>query len=74
VRGDAPARLQSGLRSASGGRPRSGRGLLRYLEDLSTRELAAVLGLSESAVKMRQLRALRRLRDLLGGDLAEDLP
>jgi RNA polymerase sigma-70 factor (ECF subfamily) len=48
--------------------------VLRYLEDLSTRELAAVLGLSESAVKMRQLRALRRLRDLLGDDLAEDLP
>jgi RNA polymerase sigma-70 factor (ECF subfamily) len=48
--------------------------VLRYLEDLSTRELAAVLGLSESAVKMRQLRALCRLRDLLGDDLAEDLP
>jgi RNA polymerase sigma-70 factor (ECF subfamily) len=48
--------------------------VLRYLEDLSTRELAAVLGLGESAVKMRQLRALRRLRDLLGDDLAEDLP
>jgi RNA polymerase sigma-70 factor (ECF subfamily) len=47
--------------------------VLRFLEDLSTRELAAVLGVGESAVKMRQLRALQRLRDLLGDDLAEEL-
>jgi RNA polymerase sigma-70 factor (ECF subfamily) len=40
--------------------------VLRYLEDLTTRETAAVLGLSESAVKMRQLRALQRLHELLG--------
>jgi RNA polymerase sigma-70 factor (ECF subfamily) len=46
---------------------------LRYLEDLSTKEVAAVLGVTEAAVKMRQLRALRRLRDLLGDDLAEGL-
>jgi RNA polymerase sigma-70 factor, ECF subfamily len=39
--------------------------ILRYLEDLSTAEIAAVLELKESAVKMRQLRALQRLRDLL---------
>ena len=39
--------------------------VLRYLEDLSTAEIAAVLELTESAVKMRQLRALQRLRDLL---------
>ena len=39
--------------------------ILRYLEDLSTAEIAAVLELTESAVKMRQLRALQRLRDLL---------
>ena len=48
--------------------------VLRYLEDLSTREIAAVLQVSEATVKMRQLRALRRLRDLLGDDLAEDIP
>jgi RNA polymerase sigma-70 factor (ECF subfamily) len=47
--------------------------VLRYLEDLTTREIAAVLRLKESAVKMRQLRALQRLRDLLGDDLAEEL-
>jgi RNA polymerase sigma-70 factor (ECF subfamily) len=44
---------------------------LRYLEDLPTRDVAAVLGLSESAVKMRQLRALQRLRDQLGQDEGE---
>jgi RNA polymerase sigma-70 factor (ECF subfamily) len=39
--------------------------VLRYLEDMNTAEIAAVLELTESAVKMRQLRALQRLRDLL---------
>jgi RNA polymerase sigma-70 factor (ECF subfamily) len=47
--------------------------VLRYLEHLSTREIAAVLGLTEAGVKTRQLRALQRLRDLLGDDFAEDL-
>ena len=42
--------------------------VLRYLEDLPVREIAAVLGVTESAVKMRQLRALQRLRDLLDDD------
>ena len=48
--------------------------VLRYLEHLSTREIAAILGLAESGVKTRQLRALRRLGDLLGDDLAEEVP
>jgi RNA polymerase sigma-70 factor (ECF subfamily) len=48
--------------------------VLRYLEDLSPKEIAAVLDVTEAAVKMRQLRALRRLRDLLGDDFAEELP
>ena len=48
--------------------------VLRYLEHLSTPELAAILGLTPAGVKTRQLRALRRLRDLLGDDVAEDIP
>jgi RNA polymerase sigma-70 factor (ECF subfamily) len=43
--------------------------VLRYLEDLTTAEAAAVLGVGEGAVKMRLLRALQRLRDVLGEDL-----
>jgi RNA polymerase sigma-70 factor, ECF subfamily len=39
--------------------------VLRHLEQLSTRETAGVLGVSEGAVKVRLLRALERLRDLL---------
>ena len=48
--------------------------VLRYLEQLSTREIAAVLGIAEGAVKTRHLRALQRLRGILGEDLAEDAP
>jgi RNA polymerase sigma-70 factor (ECF subfamily) len=42
--------------------------VLRFLEDLSTAEAAAVLGTGASTVKMRLVRALQRLRDLLGGE------
>ena len=48
--------------------------VLRYLEHLSTQEMSAILGLTPAGVKTRQLRALRRLRDLLGDDVAEDMP
>jgi RNA polymerase sigma-70 factor (ECF subfamily) len=40
--------------------------LLRYLEQMSTREIAAVLGTSEGVVKMRHARALLRLQAVLG--------
>lgn len=39
--------------------------IMRYLEELDTRQVALVLGQSEAVVKVRQLRALRRLRKLL---------
>jgi RNA polymerase sigma-70 factor, ECF subfamily len=40
--------------------------VLRYLEQLSTAESAAALGISVGAVKMRHLRALQKLRADLG--------
>lgn len=39
--------------------------MLRHLEERSTKEIAAVLELSESAVKLRHFRAVRRIRELL---------
>jgi RNA polymerase sigma-70 factor (ECF subfamily) len=42
--------------------------VLRHLEQLSTAEMADVLGISEGAVKTRHLRALQRFRDLVGED------
>ena len=39
--------------------------LLRYVEQLEVPEIAAVLDISESAARMRHLRALERLRELL---------
>src|SRR5262249_47564375 len=39
--------------------------ILRFMEQLSVEEIAALLGLQESAVKMRHLRALQKLRALL---------
>jgi RNA polymerase sigma-70 factor (ECF subfamily) len=48
--------------------------VLRYLEQLSTAETAAVLEITPGAVKLRHLRALERLRGLLANDIAEDRP
>lgn len=48
--------------------------VLRHLEQLSTAETAAVLQITEGAVKLRHLRALNRLRALLGDDYAEGRP
>jgi RNA polymerase sigma-70 factor, ECF subfamily len=45
--------------------------VLRYLEGLSNAETAAVLGLAESTAGMRHLRALERLRALLGEEDGE---
>jgi RNA polymerase sigma-70 factor (ECF subfamily) len=48
--------------------------VLRYLEQLDTAETAAVLGVSEGAVKMRHRRALERLGGLLNEPTQEDRP
>jgi RNA polymerase sigma-70 factor (ECF subfamily) len=45
--------------------------VLRFLEGLSTRETASVLELSDVAVRSRQVRALERLKALLGPDFLE---
>lgn len=45
--------------------------VLRYVEQLSSAEAAAVLGISETAAKTRHFRAVRRLHELLGDDLRE---
>jgi RNA polymerase sigma-70 factor (ECF subfamily) len=39
--------------------------ILRYLEQLDAKEIAVIVGISEDAVNMRHLRALKRLRGLL---------
>jgi RNA polymerase sigma-70 factor (ECF subfamily) len=48
--------------------------VLRYLEQLSTADIAAVLEVGEGAVKMRHRRALDRLSRLLGGESEGDQP
>jgi RNA polymerase sigma factor (sigma-70 family) len=42
--------------------------ILRYLEELTVREIAESIGISEGAVKMRQARALQRLTHTLSDD------
>jgi RNA polymerase sigma-70 factor (ECF subfamily) len=42
--------------------------VLRYLEDLSTREIAARLGIAEAAARKRVSRGLARLREALDAD------
>ncbi|MEU4243673.1 sigma factor-like helix-turn-helix DNA-binding protein [Actinoplanes sp. NPDC026619] len=42
--------------------------MLRHAEDHSVDTVATILGISVSAVKMRDARALARLRTLLGDD------
>lgn len=47
--------------------------LMRHYEQLSNQEVAVALGLTEPAASMRYLRALKRLRAIINGDVA-DLP
>jgi RNA polymerase sigma-70 factor, ECF subfamily len=46
--------------------------VLRYLEQLGVEEIASVLGISQTAVTSRHLRALQRLRRLLGDEFGGD--
>jgi RNA polymerase sigma-70 factor (ECF subfamily) len=46
--------------------------VLRHLEQMSSREMAAVLGVSEGAVRVRHLRALRRFREMLRRSSGEE--
>ena len=48
--------------------------VLRYLEQLSAREVGAVLGISEAAAKKRALRALQRLHASLKDEAPEERP
>jgi RNA polymerase sigma-70 factor (ECF subfamily) len=48
--------------------------VMRYLEQLSIREIGAVLGITESGVKSRHLRALQRIRGLLSNYMGEGQP
>jgi RNA polymerase sigma-70 factor (ECF subfamily) len=48
--------------------------VLRYLEQMPLREVAAVLGVGLSAVKMRHCRALEHLRVLLAANSEENQP
>lgn len=43
--------------------------LLRYVEDLTVKEIAATLGESENAISVRLHRGREKLRQLLGADL-----
>ena len=46
--------------------------VLRHLEQLPTKEIAAILGIAEAAVKKRHVRALDRLHALLRTELEEN--
>jgi RNA polymerase sigma-70 factor (ECF subfamily) len=48
--------------------------VLRHLEQLSVRDIAAVLEISEGAVKVRHVRALERLRKLLDDEGGSERP
>jgi RNA polymerase sigma-70 factor (ECF subfamily) len=47
--------------------------LMRYVEQLPVADIAAVLGISEAAVKMRHRRALDRMSRFLAGEHSEDV-
>jgi RNA polymerase sigma-70 factor (ECF subfamily) len=68
--------LRERVRAALAGLPEQDREILvmRHVEQLKVSEIAALLRLSEGAVKMRRLRAIQKLRELLEKGPAEDQP
>lgn len=46
--------------------------LMRYLEQLSSKEIAVIMGTSESAINMRHMRCLERMRKILSRDSSGD--
>jgi RNA polymerase sigma-70 factor (ECF subfamily) len=48
--------------------------VMRYLEDLTFPEIAAILGIGESAAKMRHLRAIERIRSVMQTDESGSVP
>jgi RNA polymerase sigma-70 factor (ECF subfamily) len=76
ARGSSPSRqaqrgeLRERVRAALAALPDRDREVLvlRYLEGLSNADAAAVLGVSEGALRVRHVRAIERLRGLLGED------
>ncbi|HKB39485.1 MAG TPA: sigma-70 family RNA polymerase sigma factor [Gemmataceae bacterium] len=72
VREELKARIHAGLAAL----PVRDREVLamRHLEHMTMAEIAAVLGISENAVKVRHLRALQRFHQFLGGAGAPDAP
>jgi RNA polymerase sigma-70 factor, ECF subfamily len=65
--------LRSRVRGALDRLPANDREILvlRYLEQLRNNDLAAILGITVGAVKVRHVRALGRLRDLLHQEFGE---
>lgn len=58
------------VRAAIGALPPELRGVVHlfYFEGMPTREIAALLGLSDSAVRSRLHRARKQMKDILGGE------
>ena len=65
---------ESALLTAVLGLPAKYRGVvhLYYYEEYSTKEIAAILGISESAVRMRLMRARQTLKEELRGEWSNE--
>jgi RNA polymerase sigma-70 factor (ECF subfamily) len=48
--------------------------VMRYLEEVTFPDIAAILEIGESAAKMRHLRAIEKIRSVLKADDSESSP